>query len=122
MYTDAEYHGRNKSYSFEANNEKSYESSHLRENILRTTRPGNDGANFRRYNWTDIERVDSTDLQAKLRDLKPYTQYEILLQAFNQYGRGPVAKIEAFTAGDGNKLLFRIQFIFQINNNYYMIK
>ena len=35
MYSDAEYHGRNKSYSFETKNEKSYESSHLRENILR---------------------------------------------------------------------------------------
>ena len=37
----------------------------------------------------------------KLKGLRPFTQYEILLQAFNHYGRGPVAKIEAFTAGDG---------------------
>ena len=65
----------------------------------------NDATNYRRYNWTDIERVDSTDLQAKLKNLKPYTQYEILLQAYNQYGRGPVAKIEAFTAGDGKNSL-----------------
>ena len=63
---------------------------------------GNKGKYFRRYNWTEIERVDVTDLQMQLKGLKPFTQYEILLQAFNKYGRGPVAKIEAFTAGDGN--------------------
>jgi hypothetical protein len=40
----------------------------------------------------------------RLKGLKPFTQYEILLQAFNQYGRGPVAKIEAFTAGDGKNM------------------
>ena len=83
-------------------NKRNYAANHLSENDSSNTKAGTEGTNSRRYNWTDIERVDSTDLQAKLRDLKPYTQYEILLQAFNQYGRGPVAKIEAFTAGDGN--------------------
>ena len=68
----------------------------------------NDGHNFRRYNWTEIERVDITDLQMQLKGLKPFTQYEILLQAFNKYGRGPVAKIEAFTAGDGNIIIYKL--------------
>ena len=68
----------------------------------------NDGNNFRRYNWTEIERVDITDLQMQLKGLKPFTQYEILLQAFNKYGRGPVAKIEAFTAGDGNIITYNL--------------
>ena len=68
----------------------------------------NDGNYFRRYNWTEIERVDITDLQMQLKGLKPFTQYEILLQAFNKYGRGPVAKIEAFTAGDGNIIRYKL--------------
>ena len=71
----------------------------------------NDGNYFRRYNWTEIERVDITDLQMQLKGLKPFTQYEILLQAFNKYGRGPVAKIEAFTAGDGNIIRYNLLFI-----------
>ena len=53
------------------------------------------------YNWTDIERYDTTDLQLLLRELEPHTKYEILLQAYNQFGRGPVAKIEAETGEKG---------------------
>lgn len=53
------------------------------------------------YNWTEIERYDSTDLQLLLRGLEPYMRYEILLQAYNQFGRGPVAKLEAETDSDG---------------------
>ena len=56
------------------------------------------------YNWTDIERYDTTDLQLLLRELEPYTKYEILLQAYNQFGRGPVAKIEAETGEKGEWL------------------
>ena len=63
-----------------------------------------EGKQLRRYNWTEIERVDVTDLQMTLKGLKPFTQYEVLLQAFNRHGRGPVAKIEAFTAGDGRDI------------------
>ena len=70
-----------------------------------TTQTISFGNHLRRYNWTEIERVDVTDLQIKLKRLKPFTQYEILLQAFNRHGRGPVAKIEAFTAGDGKILM-----------------
>ena len=103
IYSDAEYHTRNQSFSNDgfANGEQRDGGNILNQNERSTSRNRNDATNYRRYNWTDIERVDSTDLQAKLKNLKPYTQYEILLQAFNQYGRGPVAKIEAFTAGDG---------------------
>ena len=54
------------------------------------------------YNWTEIERYDATDLQLRLQDLEAFTKYEILLQAYNQFGRGPVAKIEAETLSDGN--------------------
>ena len=53
------------------------------------------------YNWTEIERYDTTDLQLRLQDLDPFTKYEILLQAYNQFGRGPVAKIEVETQSDG---------------------
>ena len=53
------------------------------------------------YNWTEIERHDKSDLKMVLRWLKPFTQYEILLQAFNQFGKGPMAKIEAFTTSNG---------------------
>ena len=57
------------------------------------------------YNWTEIERYDATDLQLLLKDLEAHTKYEILLQAYNQFGRGPVAKIEAETGTDGkNKI------------------
>lgn len=40
-----------------------------------------------------------------LKDLVPYMRYEILLQAYNQFGRGPVAKIEAETDAEGTILL-----------------
>merc|ERR1719305_807193 len=56
------------------------------------------------YNWTDIERYDTTDLQLLLRELEPFTKYEILLQAYNQFGRGPVAKIEVETQSDVPKV------------------
>ena len=56
------------------------------------------------YNWTEIERYDATDLQLLLKDLEPHTKYEILLQAYNQFGRGPVAKMEATTEADGENL------------------
>lgn len=52
-----------------------------------------------------MERYDSTDLQLMLKDLVPYMRYEILLQAYNQFGRGPVAKIEAETDAEGTILL-----------------
>ena len=55
------------------------------------------------YNWTEIERHDESDLKLALRWLKPFTQYEVLLQAFNEYGKGPVAKLEAFTSSDGKE-------------------
>ena len=102
-YSHAEYHTRNQSFSNIGStiDEKRDGGNILNQNERSIARNRNDATNYRRYNWTDIERVDSTDLQAKLKNLKPYTQYEILLQAYNQYGRGPVAKIEAFTAGDG---------------------
>ena len=107
MYTDAEFHVKNQSFSNveSAKSEKRFGGNDLSQRAFNSARDGNEATNYRRYNWTDIERVDSTDLQAKLRNLKPYTQYEILLQAYNQYGRGPVAKIEAFTAGDGTNQL-----------------
>ena len=53
------------------------------------------------YNWTEIERHDKTDLRLALRPLKPFTQNEVLLQAFNEFGKGPMAKIEAFTSSNG---------------------
>jgi len=40
--------------------------------------------------------------------LEPYTKYEILLQAYNQFGRGPVAKIEAETGEKGEWLPSRV--------------
>ena len=62
------------------------------------------------YNWTEIERYDTTDLQLRLQDLEPFTKYEILLQAYNQFGRGPVAKIEVETQSDGKKKLRKKNF------------
>lgn len=64
-----------------------------------------DGPTLGAYNWTEIERYDTTDLQLLLKDLQPATRYEILLQAYNQFGRGPVAKIEADTAEKGTIFL-----------------
>ncbi len=58
------------------------------------------------YNWTEVERYDSTDLRLWLRGLRPYAQYEILVQAFNQFGRGPMARAKAFTLSEGKKILF----------------
>ena len=93
--------------SFGTRKQSSYGMKNVADDIVSTLMPqmGSVGKHFRRYNWTEIERVDVTDLQVRLKGLKPFTQYEILLQAFNRYGRGPVAKIEAFTAGDGKKLM-----------------
>ena len=87
--------------------QESYGMDNVDDDIVSTLTPqiSNVGTHLRRYNWTEIERVDVTDLQVRLKGLKPFTQYEILLQAFNRYGRGPVAKIEAFTAGDGKSLM-----------------
>ncbi len=56
------------------------------------------------YNWTEVERYDSTDLRLWLRGLRPYAQYEILVQAFNQFGRGPMARAKAYTLSDGEKI------------------
>ena len=56
------------------------------------------------YNWTEVERHDASDLRLLLRGLSHFTPYEILLQAFNQYGRGPVAKITAMTDEDGRDI------------------
>ena len=67
------------------------------------------------YNWTEIERYDATDLQLLLKDLEPHTKYEILLQAYNQFGRGPVAKIEATTEADGENLFACAVQSFKIN-------
>ena len=96
----------NKSYetafsSFTTKSQSSNEMKRTSDDASGKLTLSNDANSFRRYNWTEIERVDITDLQMRLKGLKPFTQYEILLQAFNQHGRGPVAKIEAFTAGDG---------------------
>jgi hypothetical protein len=56
------------------------------------------------YNWTEVERYDTSDLRLWLRGLRPYSQYEILVQAFNQYGKGPMAKAKAYTLSDGEHI------------------
>ncbi len=33
--------------------------------------------------------------------LRRYSQYQILVQAFNQYGKGPMAKAKAYALSDG---------------------
>jgi hypothetical protein len=53
------------------------------------------------YNWTEVERYDPNDLRLWLRGLRPFTHYEILIQAFNQFGKGPMAKARALTLSDG---------------------
>ena len=65
------------------------------------------------YNWTEVERYDVSDLRLWLRGLRPYVQYEILVQAFNQFGRGPMAKAKAYTLSDGKKI--------EQKNNYCQI-
>ena len=90
------------------NRQEGYGMKDIRYDSTNPLSSNNNGHYFRRYNWTEIERVDITDLQMQLKGLKPFTQYEILLQAFNKYGRGPVAKIEAFTAGDGNIIRYNL--------------
>ena len=79
VYSDAEYHTRNQSFSNvgSAEDKKSDGGNTMNQNERSISRNRNDATNYRRYNWTDIERVDPTDLQAKLTNLKPYTQYEI---------------------------------------------
>ena len=99
----------NNSYEISSGNrQEGYGMKDIRYDSTNQLSSNNDGNYFRRYNWTEIERVDITDLQMQLKGLKPFTQYEILLQAFNKYGRGPVAKIEAFTAGDGNIIRYKL--------------
>ena len=63
------------------------------------------------YNWTEVERYDASDLRLWLRGLRPYVQYEILVQAFNQFGRGPMAKAKAYTLSDGKQINFYITFL-----------
>ena len=53
------------------------------------------------YNWTEVERYDQNDLRLWLRGLRPFSHYEILIQAFNQFGKGPMAKAKATTLSDG---------------------
>jgi hypothetical protein len=36
---------------------------------------------------------------------RPYSQYKILVQAFNQYGKGPMAKAKAYTLSDGECII-----------------
>ena len=80
-------------------------SSEAEKNIMMVTTTSSSSAGaLGAYNWTEIERYDATDLQLLLKDLEPHTKYEILLQAYNQFGRGPVAKIEATTVADGENL------------------
>ena len=80
-------------------------SSEAEKNIMMVTTTSSSSAGaLGAYNWTEIERYDATDLQLLLKDLEPHTKYEILLQAYNQFGRGPVAKIEATTEADGENL------------------
>ena len=55
------------------------------------------------YNWTDVERHDSIDLQVMLPALKAYTRYELLIQAVNDVGVGPTEMASARTAGDGKQ-------------------
>ena len=59
------------------------------------------GGSSSSYNWTDVERHDSVDLQVVLPALKAYTRYELLIQAVNDVGVGPTEMANARTAGDG---------------------
>ena len=58
------------------------------------------------YNWTEVERYDPNDLRLWLRGLRPFTHYEILIQAFNQFGKGPMAKAKAVTLSDGEAAIY----------------
>ncbi len=52
------------------------------------------------YNWTEVERHDTSDLQVVLSGLKAYTRYELLIQAVNDIGVGPTEMARARTSGD----------------------
>ncbi|XP_040563720.1 cell adhesion molecule Dscam2 isoform X2 [Lepeophtheirus salmonis] len=52
------------------------------------------------YNWTTVERYDRSDLRTILRELIPNSKYEILIQAQNRYGFGPVSKESGSTGED----------------------
>jgi hypothetical protein len=56
------------------------------------------------YNWTEVERHDTTDLQVVLPGLKAYTRYELIIQAVNDIGVGPTEMARARTAGDGKTI------------------
>jgi hypothetical protein len=50
---------------------------------------------------TKRQKGKKTERQKGRMGLRPYSQYEILVQAFNQYGKGPMAKAKAYTLSDG---------------------
>ena len=58
-------------------------------------------SNVGNYNWTEVERHDTSDLKLQLRDLKAFTRYEVLIQALNDFGAGPVEIARARTESDG---------------------
>ena len=59
------------------------------------------GNGLGRYNWTEVEWHDTSDLQLKLRNLNPFARYELLIQALNDFGAGPMEKAIARTKEDG---------------------
>lgn len=59
------------------------------------------------YNWTEIERHDTSDLKVTLKDLTAFTQYEIIIQAINDFGIGPKKTVVSRTQSDGIKNLIR---------------
>ncbi|XP_059078554.1 cell adhesion molecule Dscam2-like [Tigriopus californicus] len=52
------------------------------------------------YNWTEIERHDTSDLKVTLKDLTAFTQYEIIIQAINDFGIGPKKTVVSRTQSD----------------------
>jgi len=55
------------------------------------------------YNWTEVERHDSSDLLVQLRSLSPDTFYHVLVQAVNDFGVGPAEAVDAQTQADGQE-------------------
>ncbi len=48
-------------------------------------------------NWTEVTRHDASDLQARLTQLEPFTQYGVTVMAVNDFGTGPGADAVART-------------------------
>ena len=55
------------------------------------------------YNWTEVERHDTSDLKLTLRDLRAFRRYDILIQALNDFGAGPMEAANARTKEDGKR-------------------